>query len=64
VSGDKLKLMEFKCECDHLACGHPPGDCGNRTVKVERPLGVPTALCDACADRWGFGPVPLGKTSR
>lgn len=54
MADDPFKLMEFKCACEHLACPHAPGRCGNRAVTVQRPLLVPTALCGACAERWGL----------
>jgi len=42
------------CSCVHLAYGHERGKCPEKPVGIERTLGLPSALCAACAERWGF----------
>jgi len=42
------------CSCFHLARGHERGKCSEEPVVIERILGLPSALCAACAERWGF----------
>ena len=42
------------CACVHLACAHAPGKCPDVPVRIDSQLGTRAALCEACAEQWGF----------
>ena len=48
-------LLTGRCACVHLGCEHRQGKCQEVPVVIEMMLGLPSKLCEKCAERWSDG---------